>query len=241
MAVPRSVLLLGASGLVGGECLRLLSSDDAFDRIVILHRRAFDPKRLHPKVEAHVVNFDHLTSAARFFAVDQIICALGTTMSEAGSRRRFRTVDLLYPLTAAHLGIEKSASHFLLVSAHGASVRSPFFYSRIKGELEAGVTELPYRSLTIARPSMLLGVRERPRMAERVAGALSFLAPSKVRPIKASDVALALVRTAVLDESGRRVLESIELRALASGESGERTDPRPQLRKTKEIVQSSVA
>ena len=241
MGVPRSVLLLGASGLVGGECLRLLSNDDAFDRIVVLTRRPLDPKTLSPKVEAQIINFDHLTAAARFFAVDQIICALGTTMSDAGSRRRFRTVDLLYPLTAAHLGIERRASHFLLVSTHGASVRSPFFFNRIKGELEAGVTELPYRSLTIARPSMLIGTRERPRTAERVAGALSFLAPSKVRPIRASDVALALVRMAVLDAPGRQVLNSMDLRRIARGESDEPAVPSPHLEDAEEIVQSSVA
>jgi len=219
----------------------LLSNDDAFDRIVVLGRRALDPKGLHAKVEAHVVNFDHLTSAARFFAVDQIICALGTTMSEAGSRRRFRTVDLLYPLTAAHLGIEQHATHFLLVSAHGASTRSPFFYNRIKGELEVGVTELPYRSLTIARPSMLMGKRDRPRTAERLAGALSFLAPSKMRPIKASDVALALVRKAVLDEPGRQVLSSPELRKLAREDGSERSTLRMPVIETEEIPQSSVA
>jgi uncharacterized protein YbjT (DUF2867 family) len=241
MVVSRSVLLLGASGLVGGECLRLLSNDDAFERVVVLTRRPLDPKVLNPKIEAHVVNFDHLTAAARFFAVDQIICALGTTMSEAGSRRRFRTVDLLYPLTAAHLGIERKASHFLLVSAHGASVRSPFFYNRIKGELEAGVSELPYRSLTIARPSVLLGTRERPRTAERVAGALSFLAPSKVRPIKASDVALALVGKAVLDEPGRQVLGSAELRGLANEVQAGEPITSHHLRPAQGITESSVA
>lgn len=241
MAVSRSVLLLGASGLVGGECLRLLSNDDAFDRVVVLTRRPLDSTVVSPKIEAHVVNFDHLTAAARFFAVDQIICALGTTMSEAGSRRRFRTIDLLYPLTAAHLGIERKASHFLLVSAHGASVRSPFFYNRIKGELEAGVSELPYRSLTIARPSVLLGTRERPRTAERVAGALLFLAPSKVRPIKASDVALALVGRAVLDEPGRRVLGSAELRRLANEHGAGGPGAENHFRPTREIPESSVA
>jgi len=241
MAVSRSVLLLGASGLVGGECLRLLSNDDAFNRIVVLTRRPLDPKFHNPKIEAHVVNFDQLTSAARFFAVDEIICALGTTMSEAGSRRRFRTVDLLYPLTAAHLGIERKASHFLLVSAHGASIRSPFFYNRIKGELEAGVSELPYRSLTIARPSVLLGTRERPRTGERVAGLLSFLAPSKVKPIRASDVALALIGKAILDEPGKQVLGSVELRRLANEARPQESAGTAHLRGTTGIPESSVA
>lgn len=241
MGVPRSVLLLGATGLVGSECLRLLSSDDAFDRVVVLSRRALDEKVLTSKVEVHVVNFDHLTAAARFFAVEQIICALGTTMNEAGSRRRFRAVDLLYPLTAAHLGIERKVSHFLLVSAHGANARSLFFYNRIKGELEAGVSALPYRSLTIVRPSVLVGKRENPRTVERIAAGLSFLAPASVRPIKASEVASALVRQAALDEPGRRVLDSAELRRLAREQAGRGVVTRTPMNVPEEIPQSSVA
>jgi uncharacterized protein YbjT (DUF2867 family) len=242
MGAPRSVLLLGATGLVGSECLRLLSNDDAFDRVVVLSRRALDEKALTAKVEAHIVNFDHLTAAARFFAVDQIICALGTTMKEARSRQRFRAVDLLYPLTAAHLGIERKVSHFLLVSAHGANAKSLFFYSRIKGELEAGVSALPYRSLTIARPSVLVGTRENPRMAERIAAAgLSFLAPASVRPIRASEVASALVRQAVLDEPGRRVLDAAELRRLAREQLGRGVVTKSPAKVHEEIPQSSVA
>ena len=187
------------------------------------------------------MNFDHLTAAARFFAVDQIICALGTTMKEAGSRRRFRAVDLLYPLTAAHLGIERKASHFLLVSAHGANARSLFFYSRIKGELEDGVSALPYRSLTIARPSVLVGTRENPRTAERIAAGLLFLAPASVRPIRASEVASALVRQAVLDEPGRRVLSSAELRRLACEQLGRGVATMSPAKAYWEIPQSSVA
>jgi uncharacterized protein YbjT (DUF2867 family) len=212
MGVPRSVLLLGATGLVGGECLRMLQDDDAFGRIVLLTRRALDRRLLGGKVEAHTIDFDHLTAAARFFAVDQIMCALGTTMRDAGSRRRFRQVDLLYPLTAAHLGIEKKVSHFLLVSAHGADPRSRFFYNRIKGELEQAVRALPYRSVTIARPSVLIGKRERPRTGERIAAGLSFLTPAKLRPINASDVAKALIHQAALDEPGFRLLESAQMR-----------------------------
>jgi len=216
MANPRSVLLLGATGLVGGECLRLLQAHDGFARIVVLTRRSLDHALLGPKVEHHVVNFEHLTSASKRFAVDQIICALGTTMKQAGSRRAFRTVDLLYPLTAAHLGVEKHVSHFLVVSAIGANPRSVIFYNRIKGELEKGLGSLPYRSLTIVRPSILVGKRDQARRGERIAAGISFLAPPRIRPIQATDVAAAIVHQAWLDEPGTRVLESVDLRRIAA-------------------------
>lgn len=230
----KSILLLGATGLVGRECLRLLVENDRFNRIVVLSRRPLDGEFANPKVESHVVDFDHLTAAAPLFGVDQIICALGTTIGQAGSRDRFRTVDLVYPLTAAHLGIERKVSHFLLVSALGANAGSLLFYNRIKGELEEAVSALPYRSLTIARPSVLVGKRDHPRTGESIAAALRVAFPPRLRPIKASDVARALVHQAVLDEPGRRVLLSAELRKIArvplpsgSGEKSARLEHEP--------------
>jgi uncharacterized protein YbjT (DUF2867 family) len=215
MADHRSILLIGATGLVGSECLRLLLENDVFSRVVVLSRRPLVARPSDPKLKVHLVDFDRLTSAASCFGVDQIMCALGTTMKAAGSRRRFRAVDLLYPVTAAHLGVEKRVSHFLLVSSLGADAASPFFYNRMKGELEAAVNELPYRSVTIARPSLLVGKREQTRPAERALGGLRGLFPARYRPIHATDVARVLVNEAVADKPGRRIIESVELRKLA--------------------------
>ncbi len=241
MAIPRSVLLLGATGLVGGECLRLLQAHTAFDRLVVLTRRPLGVNLLGPRVEHHIVDFDHLTSAAAFFSVDQIICALGTTMKQAGSRRQFRTVDLLYPLTAAHLGVEKKVSHFLVVTALGADPRSPIFYNRIKGELEQALIALPYHSLTIARPSVLVGRLERRRAGERIAAGISFLAPARIRPIDAADVAAAIVHQAALDQPGKRVLESVELRQIAGSARSAAEGAVPPLGLASKAAEPSVA
>ena len=241
MANPRSVMILGATGLVGGECLRLVQAHEAFERIVVLTRRPLASEVLGPKVEQHIVNFDHLTASSHLFAVSQIICAIGTTMKQARTRRAFRAVDLLYPLTAAHLGVEKRVSHFLVVSALGADPRSPIFYNRIKGELEKGLTSLPYRSLTIARPSILVGKRDRPRTGERIMAGISFLTPSRLRPINASDVAAAIVQQAVLDEAGLRVIDSVDLRKLAHAARSAREDRDVSHPSAQVTVETSVA
>ena len=121
------------------------------------------------EVELHVIDFDRLASYASLLAVDQILCALGTTIRKAGSQQAFRTVDFEYPAEIARLGIERGARHFLLVSALGADARSRVFYNRVKGELENAVLALPYRAHTIVRPSLLLGEREETRLGERSA------------------------------------------------------------------------
>ena len=215
--MSRSILLLGATGLVGRECLRLFAARDDYDRIVVLARRRPDRQPDSPSVEWHVVDFDRLTRYAAFFQVDQILCALGATMKQAGSRERFRAVDLLYPVTAAHLGLEKGARHFLLVSAMSANKHSPFFYSRMKGELEHQLKALPYKSLTIVRPSILVGQRDKARHFERAAAFFSLAAPRRFRAVKATDVAAAVVAAAAADQIGVRMISSASLAGVSTG------------------------
>ena len=211
--MSRSVLLLGATGLVGSHCLRLLASDPAFARVVVLTRRPLARDFNAGKVEPHVVDFDRLDAYRDLFRVDQVVCALGTTIKVAGSQARFRVVDYDYPLSAARIGLEQGATHYLLVSALGADARSRVFYSRVKGELESAVLGLGYRSVTIVRPSLLLGPRTEQRLGEQIAKRLAFLVPPRFKPVHAQAVAATLVRAAKEDAPGTRIIESRHIRA----------------------------
>src|SRR3954469_16119304 len=102
-----SVALLGATGLVGRHCLDLLSRDPAFERVVVIARRA-PGEAMAPRVEAHVVDMERLADQYELFRVDQVICALGTTIGAVnGSRERFRAVDYGIPLAAARIAREQ--------------------------------------------------------------------------------------------------------------------------------------
>jgi len=210
----RSVLILGATGLVGHECLHLLLEDPTVTRVLAPTRRPL-VEPASPKLDTHVVDFDHLDADAEPFAVDQILCALGTTIKDAGSQEAFRRVDFDYPVAAAKLGLERGATHFLLVSALGANADSRIFYSRVKGEVENALRTLGYRSITIVRPSLLLGNRDQPRVGEEIGRRVGFLAPGKYRPVQARDVAFALVDAARADQPGLRIIESDEIRRIA--------------------------
>jgi uncharacterized protein YbjT (DUF2867 family) len=204
-------MVLGATGLVGRECVRLLLDDPEVARVVAVVRRPLpDPVR-SPKLQVEGVDFDRLAEYGEMFAVDQIFCALGTTIKQAGSQEAFRRVDLDYPLAAAHLGVKYGARHFLLVSAIGASAQSRIFYSRTKGELEDALRTLPYRSVTIVRPSLLVGERTEFRLGEQIGKRLGWLAPAKYKPVSAVRVAEALVSAARDDQPGMRIIESKEI------------------------------
>ena len=209
IATPRSALILGATGLVGGECLRQFAASDHFPRVIALTRRPLP--EVPPRVETHVVDFERLEDAAAAFRVSHIVCAVGTTIKKAGTQEAFRRVDHDYPLAAARLGLREGARHFLLVSALGASARSRIFYSRVKGEVEDAIRALSYRSVTIVRPSLLLGERGEFRLGEAIGKVFAGLLPGRYRPVHAREVAAALLRAAIEDRPGVRVIESMEI------------------------------
>jgi catechol 2,3-dioxygenase-like lactoylglutathione lyase family enzyme len=67
-----------------------------------------------------------------------------------------------------NLAREQGAETFVLVSASVASVSSPFFYPRIKGEIERDIELVGFKSLTIVRPSLIGGERNEPRFREGI-------------------------------------------------------------------------
>ena len=211
-ATGRRVLLAGATGLVGRQCLALLAADPSVSEVIALVRRPpADALVDGSKIRFEPVDFDRLDARRELFAVEQVICALGTTIKRAGSQQAFRRVDFDYPLAIARLAREQGARHFLLVSALGASAGSRVFYSRVKGELEEALGALGYPALTIVRPSLLLGDRDEFRLGEEIAKRFAWMTPAAYRPVQARALAAALLMAAREDRPGRRVIESGEI------------------------------
>ena len=208
-------IVAGATGLVGQELVRQLAADRRWHEVRALARRPPAAEVARPPVVSVEVDYTRLEPPPAWAAADDVFCALGTTMRQAGSPAAFRQVDFEYPLALARAAQSRGARHFLLVSAVGAAPTSRIFYNRVKGELEAAIAALGFRSITIARPSLLLGRRREPRVGEQVGRILGVLAPPAWRPVPADRVARALVAAAKRNAPGVRILENRELRAAA--------------------------
>ena len=146
--------------------------------------------------------------------VDIAYCCLGTTIKQAGSEQAFRAVDLDMVVAFAKRAREMGARHLIVISALGADRRSSIFYNRVKGEMEYALRAQDWPQLTICRPSLLLGERMEPRLAEQFVGPLSRLIPGKYRGIEACQLARAMWRLALEEQDGVRIVESDELRKL---------------------------
>jgi uncharacterized protein YbjT (DUF2867 family) len=203
----------GATGLVGQELVRQLASDSTWCEVRALARRPLPPELSRSNVIAIPVNYDRLDPPPHWVRAGQVFCALGTTMRQAGSAEGFRHVDFDYPVALARAALTGGVRHFLLVTAVGAARNSWFFYNRVKGEAEAAIIALGFTSVTIARPSLLLGPRSEPRLGERLGKILGLFSPARWKPVQAAQVARALIEAAKRDLTGVRILENRELRA----------------------------
>lgn len=206
------LLLVGATGLVGSHVLRLALADERVSEVVAPSRRVLDK---HPKLFAPIVDFEVLPTDADWWKADAVICALGTTMKQAGSKKAFRRVDHEYPLAVAKLARQHGTPTYVLNSAVGADATSHFFYNRVKGELERDLAECGFSSLTHVRPGLISGPRQEFRLGERAAECvltvLGPLLPKKWRTNSADNIAQALLEAAMVARPGVHIVRSDQL------------------------------
>lgn len=204
-----TLLIAGATGLVGGHVLRLALADPRITRVVAPTRR---PLAVHARLENPIVDFAALDADAPWWAVDGVVCALGTTRKVAGSDAAFRQVDVDHVLAVATHARRAGARAFALNSSVGADAASGNFYLRCKGEAEQGVAALGYPSLTWVRPSLIGGERAEHRPLEALGAGvmrvLGPLVPARYRIVPAERIAAALLEAAVMATPGAHVRES---------------------------------
>ncbi len=189
-------LIAGASGLVGSELLQLLLADPTVESVTTVVRRPLESSGIEQhKLQQVVADFAQIRTQG-LPASGVAFCCLGTTIAKAGSQEAFYRVDHDYILNFAHACFAAGVQVFVVVSAMGASGESSVFYNRVKGQTEADLAKIDFKSLVIIRPSLLLGERTEKRPAEKLAQVVSkFFAPmmvgplAKVRPVPAKLVA----------------------------------------------------
>jgi uncharacterized protein YbjT (DUF2867 family) len=215
LTTEQTALIAGATGLVGGECLRRLLAHPAWARVIALARRDIGIQPASPKLRQVLTDFTTLERERDLLVADHVFCALGTTMRKAGSRAAFREVDFEYPLRLARLARANGATHYSLVSAVGADRRSLFYYSRVKGEVEDALIGMDWPSLAIFRPSVIEGERGESRPLERLSSRLLRLAPPAWRPVAAGDIAGAMIAMALASPHAVTIVESRDIAARA--------------------------
>ncbi|CAM3297067.1 NAD(P)H-binding protein [Nocardioides dubius] len=208
-----SLLILGATGAVGARAVEAALADPRVSRVVATTRRPLAPRE---GLDNRVLDFTALDPDDEAWRVDAVACAIGTTRSIAGSAAGFREIDHDVPVQIAGYTRAAGATSYALVTSVGADPHSRNFYLRVKGETERDLNAIGFDSLTLIRPSGLVGgVRTRPanlgdHLAE-ASRAVRGLIPRRYRPVHVDRVARALVDSAVTAAPGVTVRESESL------------------------------
>jgi uncharacterized protein YbjT (DUF2867 family) len=217
----KTALVIGSSGLIGSHLVIQLLSNPNFDKVIVFNRRPC--LILHPKIEEHLIDFNDLKPIEPFVKGDVMFCTMGTTIKKAGSKEAFRLVDVVYPEQFAQMALNNQVTQFLLISSLGADLESTNFYLKTKGEIETFLQQSAFNSVSILRPSLLLGDRKEFRLGEKLATyilpvlSLFLIGPfKKYKAIEAKTVAKAMVNIALQNKPGFTIYPSDELQTIGN-------------------------
>jgi uncharacterized protein YbjT (DUF2867 family) len=214
--MPKTALVIGATGLVGSTLVPLLLASPSYAKVVLLVRRPLP--LAHAKLVQSVIDFDQ--PDASLVQGDDLFCAIGTTLKKAGSQAAQYQIDCTYPHELAKLAQANGCQQFILVSSIGADAQSGNFYLRTKGDLEQKIAALGFRAFISVRPSFILGNRQEFRLGEKIGiGLANLLAPlmvgglRKYRGVSAEKIAKAMIALASQGYQGQVIVESDKLQA----------------------------
>lgn len=162
-----NVVLIGATGLIGKQCLQNFLSDSDCSHLIVIARRGSEIN--NPKLKEIISDLGKLNELTIPDSENTVfVSALGTTIKQAKSEANFKRIDFDYNLEFAHLAKKHNASKYILVSSLGADSGSSNFYLQTKGLLEKEIRNLKLNCVYILRPSMLLGHRSEFRFGELI-------------------------------------------------------------------------
>lgn len=224
MSDPVRIALVGATGLIGSEIMKLcVGRQDV--RLVAVARRE-SPLPQGARMEMFVADPAKWSEVFEAVQPAALICALGTTWRKAGrDEDAFRSVDHDLVLDTARAAKAAGVERLVAVSSTGADAMSKNRYLRTKGEVERELGRMRFKRLDILRPGLLKGQRIGDlRPLERLASVLSPLADlamqgryRQYRSVRAELVAKAAVALAMRRAGGRFVHDNDALlRAAAS-------------------------
>lgn len=215
--VTLKAVVLGATGLVGSELVRVLLNEKRYSKIIVVARRRLCI--VHPRLEQHLIQFNELKQCPiEWFADADVYCTLGTTIKKAGSKTQFEEVDYHYVIELGKLVKRYHARQMIVITAMGANDKSLFFYNRVKGKTERELQQLELPRLYILRPSLIVGDRREYRFGEHMSAKLAtwfsfaFVGIMKrYRPINAKVIAEAMMRIALTEKEKQVTFSSSDI------------------------------
>lgn len=223
MTTAKRVVIVGATGMVGGYALRYALERPDVATATAIGRRGlgFAHPKLHEVIHADFANCSAL--AETLSGQDAVVFCLGAyTGAVTDAELRRITVDYTVELARVLRGRSPGASlAFLSGSGADPTGRSRMAFARYKGEAEKALLAAGFPRLSIFRPAYIYPVEPRPepslsyRFLRAIYPVFRVLFPDQV--IRADDLARVMVDVALREvEHDALVLDNRDIRALAA-------------------------
>src|SRR4029077_6324342 len=223
------LVIVGATGMVGGYALRYALENPAVASVTAIGRKTVGISHAELKEVLHQDFADCSALAETLVGQGAAIFCLGT-YTGAVSDAELRTIAVDYTIEFARvLRLSSPDAAFSFLSGKGADPtgRSRLAVARYKGEAEKALLAVGFPSVYIFRPAYIYPVdpRKEPNFSYRLLRAIypafRVLFPNQMIP--AEDLARAMVDVAVRGTEKRQclVFETRDIRAI----SGKRADP----------------
>jgi uncharacterized protein YbjT (DUF2867 family) len=219
----KSIVVVGATGMVGGIALRLCLEDPDTSAITVIGRSPVGVTHGKLREVIHEDFMDYSTVANKLTGHDAALFCLGVYTGTVPDEE-FRRITIDWTVAFASLLRERSPqAAFCFLSGQGAdqTEKSRMSFARYKGAAEKALIELGFPRLHIFRPGYIYPVtpRKEPNLTYRISRALYPLL-RRIYPnigISSEDLALAMVH-AGLHGTGMHddpILENRDIRVLA--------------------------
>lgn len=213
----KSIIIAGASGLVGNHLIRQVAQLKNIDTIYSIGRgevQNMPSGAIHFKAETQ-----DWGKVIRDLDVDIACSCLGTTIKKAGSQKAFAAVDLELVKNFFAASRDAGAKHAMAVSSTMANPAAKQFYLRTKGQAEFAIKGMKFERTDIMRPGLLKGKRDNDyRAGERAAIVASPVLDMllhgkyrKFRSIDAHDVAAAMAALTSKPSIGFHIYENDDI------------------------------
>jgi uncharacterized protein YbjT (DUF2867 family) len=224
----KRVVIVGASGMVGGCALRYALQNPIIEQVVSVGRKPLGIS--HPKL-SEVLHADFADCSALAHALSGLQAAvfcLGT-YTGAVSATEMRKITVDYALEFARvLRASSPEATFAFLSGNGADPtgRSRIAFARDKGAAESGLRAAGFPRLYLFRPAYIYPVEPRKeptlsyRLLRTVYPAFRILFPGL--SIRSDDLGRVMVNLSIQDtaQPESRVLENRDIQALAQSTTG---------------------
>jgi uncharacterized protein YbjT (DUF2867 family) len=217
----KRLVLVGATGMVGGYALRYTLGNAAVGSVTAIVRRKLGIS--HPKLrEVLHSDFADCSSLSKVLSCqDAAVFCLGV-YTGAVSDTELRRITVDYTIEFARvLRTSSPDAAFSFLSGNGADQtgRSRIAFARYKGEAEKALVTAGFPSVYLFRPAYIYPVapRKEPNFGYRLLRAIypAFQLPFPNLVIRADELAHAMVDISIQGTDREvRVLENLEIRAM---------------------------